>query len=302
MTAPIIRSLALAALASIASIPAHAQGTRRSGPAYNDELLEITDARITQTLKGLAAEQAEVKRVDAATAAAKQQTEADEREYQAKTKEFERQMALFRPKADAYTKCMQEASMASSAVMQDPDVANVNQKMASMSEADQEQLQKRMEALQQRMQAAQARGDQVAMRALADTAMRAMQQSTGVSVAEMQRAGQKSSQAAMAGPQKCGPAPQEPAEPRRVERESVDGTRTITLAGMKASGLGARQYALLRERLAAYAYLGDKAGTTMWAFSPAELAALKPRMADIKRYEQHMSSISVSAWSMGEEQ
>jgi hypothetical protein len=298
MTGPIARSLALVALASAVSLPAQAQG---NGSARNDDVLEITDARISQALKGLAAEEAEVKRVAAAEAAAKKQVEADERDYQAKTKEYERQMTIFRPKAEAYTKCMQEAQATSMAVTQDADVANVNQKMASMSEADQEQLQKRMEVLQQRMQAAQARGDQVAMRALADTAMREMQQSTGVSMAEMQRAGQKSAQAAMAGPQKCGAAPQEPTEPRRVERESVDGTRAVTLAGVKASGLRARPYAILRERLAAYAYLGDKAGTTLWAFSPAELAALKPRMAEIKRYEQHMSNTSVSAWGMDEQ-
>jgi hypothetical protein len=39
----------------------------------------------------------------------------------------------------------------------------------------------------------------------------------------------------------------------------------------------------------------------MYAFSRAELAALKPRTAEIKRYEQHMSTTSVSVWSMGEQ-
>jgi hypothetical protein len=327
MTGSIARSLALAALAGAVAAPAYAQGgllgkirdkvdpsksvrgeqpesraaKRRAAPAFNDEVLEITDAHINQMLKGLAAEQAELQRVAAANAAAAQQNAAEERAYEAKQQEYERQMAVFRPKAEAYQKCMMEAQGAVLSAQQDPAVASVNQKMASMSEADQQRLQKRMEELQKRMQAAQARGDRAAQAALADTAMREMERMTGVSMGEMQRAGQKASQAAMAGPQKCGPEPTAPVEPKRMRRDTRDSLQAASVAGLKASGLEARQYSIMRERLLAYVTLGDKAGTTLYAYSDAELEALKSRMADLKRYEAHMREHSVSTWTMGDE-
>ena len=284
---PPLRARAVRALVGLAALaaatPAAAQ---RPAVRFTDEVLEITPARVTALVRGLEAEAAARPAVEREHAAQLARYEAARDAFPAKSDAYQRELAAWRERVDAYDRCEQElADRWAKEEEANPDVAAMRQSAARLEEpANKEKLQERMKGLAERAKAAQARGDQRAMMAIADTLQREMAAVSGGgsaagTMAMVQRAQQRHEARAAELPQKCGADP-ESARPRAPESPNAllpaDAAQALEAAGAKGAGLTTRQYAVLKERVGAWLAIranGRGAGLG-YAFTPGELAAL----------------------------
>lgn len=232
-----VRGLALAVLLALAAapMPAHAQlgGLRRRleqkiglqeqqgserAPAFSDRVLEITDARLDQLVKGLRVEQAEETKLAQRNAA-----------HDAKAAEQER-------RGEAYAACAQPFQK---------DLLRYTGMMMGLSVAAKREQDK--------------------------TGSRTgpMQDSLTAVTQRMQKT--KDAQVA-----KCG---EEPPESTFEAMGSEEGSDPQAL-GARAAGLTAEQYAVLRERAAAFVHArGGRTGS--YVFAAGERAALERRAGEL---------------------
>lgn len=280
-----------------------------SSPRFSDNLVEITPARLDQLLRGAAAE-AELARSDAQAEAAtrqdyeakKRQYESDMQTYEQRKKDYEARKAASEAKNQklndqmtAYSQCMQSAPGAQQA---QANAMAMAQRMANMSEAERNALQKKLEGMHQRMLEAQKRGDNATVMRLTDSAQRLMgmtpqdAQAAGAAGREMRKCGapptvdvaaMQKEQAQLGEPPREPQAPVEP--PRNDSLVAVNMARRDTTAVRAAGGLSVMQYGLMKERVAAYLKFGEspqKLG--LYTFTPSELDALRARKDKLVSY------------------
>lgn len=236
------------------------------------DILPITTARIDQLVKGLEAEYViwkpafdrDQKRMQASAATAN---------------------AASNPGAgprDLYRRCEQSIVRADTAAMRMGQL--MHQKFMAMAPAAQQQTGMRMSSLQDRVEQLEKEGPSTELEAARDTLRRAMFEISGVPVAEQARVENRLRAQVEA---KCGrePRPGEDVAMATSEPEQLETDTLTTDAGLRASGLRARQYAILRERVAAYVLsktedreLGD------YVFTAAEKAALEQRLPALRKY------------------
>ena len=269
---------------------AEASGPRRA-PSYDENVLEITDARLGQFLKGLAAERAAAREFAALEAKNKSQAAA----HKAAAAQYERDMLSFTTKRQNYDACRMD--VIGSAQGSNPHAAAMQQRMASMSEADLQKAKVRMEDLQRRHAAAEKKGDQATLGALRDTIMREMQQLTGVNPAEVAAARQGKPVNVQAELAKCGDEPVPPQEPQAAEGSSSSNVFDyVGTAGRKASGLEQQQYSVMRERVTFFVQeKGKLPANSSYAYSEAEVAALQARASELMGYQVELTE-SPSEW------
>jgi hypothetical protein len=309
-------SLAAATLLAGVAAPAHAQGGLlrkmkqkadeanralggeaaapsgpRRAPSYDETVLEITDARLDQLVKGLAAERAAAKEFAALEAKNKSEAAA----HKAATAKYEREMLSFQTKRQNYDACRMD--VINSAQGSNPHAAAMQQRMASMSEADLQKAKARMEDLQRRHEAAEKKGDQATIGALRDTIMREMQQLTGVSPAQAAAAQKGKPVNVQAELAKCGDEPLPPEAPQGSESGASNNVYDyVGTAGRKASGLEEQQYSVLRERVTFFVQeKGKLPANSSYAFSEAEVAALQARAKELMGYQVELTE-SPSEW------
>ena len=273
-----MRSLLFAALvgcALAAPEPAHAQfgklgnkiakkaGVVPAGPneqvktgkvSFDEHVLEITDERVSQLLKGLEAEKLMAARVE------KQDTEGIERRNRAKEEAHAKQREAYDRKRETWEKCAEPEQ----------------QKAEAESEAQAKSLDNpaAMQKLQERLKAAQAKGDMAEIRRITDS----------VSKVGMQAASQAqntSDEMTAAIRTKCGEPPAEPAD--AAEPEPMLTFNDIRVAGIEASGLTDRQYAIMRERVHPFVVSKGKTNSGM-LYTDAEAQVLAARLGDLSPY------------------
>jgi len=273
-----MRSLLFAALvgcALAAPEPAHAQfgklgnkiakkaGVVPAGPneqvktgkvSFDEHVLEITDERVSQLLKGLEAEKLMAARVE------KQDTEGIERRNRAKEEAHAKQREAYDRKRETWEKCAEPEQ----------------QKAEAESEAQAKSLDNpaAMQKLQERLKAAQAKGDMAEIRRITDS----------VSKVGMQAASQAqntSDEMTAAIRTKCGEPPVEPAD--AAEPEPMLTFNDIRVAGIEASGLTDRQYAIMRERVHPFVVSKGKTNSGM-LYTDAEAQVLAARLGDLSPY------------------
>lgn len=266
------------ALGLVTTTPAHAQfgiGKRiksaaagaagvSSGPngkvetgrvAFDADVLEITEARLGQFLKGLDAEQQVIARMQSQDQErVRKQNETLQQNYDKAREDYER-------KSETYERCAEPERKRGEAEMQGvaagaPDSASVAK-------------------IGQRMMAARNSGNIAEVQRLADSIGRA-------SMAMSNRA----QTAAQGGndriTQKCGTQPVEPEHPTMAPLLTASDVRA---AGLKASGFTDRQYAVMRERILPFVLSKGKnnAGAV---YTETEAAALKAHLADLTKYTE----------------
>ena len=269
----------LAALATAA--PAVAQ---RPAVQFTDEVLEITPARAAALVRGLEAEAAARPAVERENAAAMARYEAARAAFPAKSDAYQRDLAAWRERVDAYDRC--EKALSDRWTKEEETNADnvaMRQTAERLNEpANKAKIEARMNELRDRVKAAQARGDQRTLMAIADTLQREMAAMTGgggATMAMVQRSQQRNEARAAELPQKCGADP-ENARPRPPESPDAllptDAAQALEAAGAKGAGLTVRQYAVLKERVGAWLAIranGRGAGLG-YAFTAGEQAAL----------------------------
>ena len=232
-------------------------------PTFNDRLLEITNERADQLLKGYAAEASAIRTAGQEQAAARAVYEEENRKHPARLKEYERSHAAWQSCQDKYVRPAEAKGKQDMKRAQD-DVTG----------GDEAAFERKMEDIKKRIQAAQAAGDMDEVMRLADS----LQKSMGMKTATA--AGQASAEMRAAS-DKCGAEPERPEPPTPPSGQAPN----LDDAGAKAASLTAEQYAILKERVQA-ALNEDGAvqvPSSMWAYSSAELAVLEKRGAELSK-------------------
>lgn len=225
-------------------------------PTFNDRLLEITDARVNQLLKGYAAEATALAATDQKRAEARRVYEEENQAHGVRLKEYEK-------KKKEWDAC-QEREVKPAQAKAEKEAEKSQDKITG---GDQEAFEKRMQQVQERIQAAQAKGDMAEVMRLADSLSKSM----AANSAAASQAGTELQAAAG----KCGSEPTQPQPPAPPS----DGQPNLDAEGAKASGLTQDQYALMKERVQ-YAVSEDctvKVASSNWAFSASEIDVLKKR-------------------------
>lgn len=272
-----MRSLLIAAVvgcALAAPEPAHAQfgklgskiakkaGVVPAGPneqvktgkvSFDEHVLEITDDRVSQLVKGLEAEKQMAARVE------RQDTEGIERRNQAKQDAYAKEREAYDRKDEAWRKCAKPEQERGEKAMEGHS--------SSFSDAD-------MQKIEARMKAAQARGDMAEIRRLGDSISK-----VGVQVASA--AQNTTTEMTAAIRTKCGEPPVEPTGP--AEPEPMLTFNDIRVAGIEASGMTDRQYAIMRERVHPFVVSKGKTNSGM-IYSDAEAQVLAARLGDLSPY------------------
>jgi hypothetical protein len=261
-------------------------------PTYSANLLEITNARIDQLMKGLDAERALAAQRASGNDPVRKKHDADMKAYEAKKIAYDKKMADINARMTAYQNCaMANAGAAGPNAM--PSMAKMQQKLAGMSEAEQQAFMARMEDLGKRGEAAKKRGDNRTMMAIADTV------NTLMGITDEDR---RAAAAAMKNHKDCGAPPAEmtnpslmPAEPQPPHEasESEQSQQITDKAGANAAGLTVEQYGVLRERVAALVMYNGRPGTA-WGFSEAERKAVSTRRNEFNKYEDMLGSTAIS--------
>lgn len=275
-----------------------AGGLRVAPVDFNESVLEITDARLDAFL---AIEQvpAAAKKEYPAWAAEQERTvkdrsaryEGEKREYDRRLAAHEAERAAYEKAAHPHEECKAKASGAFAQAVADPAAAKMAVSMNTLSPAEQEAFSRRMEAREKRMQQAQASGDMQLVMAIRDSADADMQKTLGVSMAELQAAGARTSaahQQMQAAQAKCGPAPVEPppfrlAEPLKPDQVLLEEQYIAmrVAQAITAAGMDENSYAVLRERLEAFAS-GKDAKSGSGIFTESEVKVLEARYEDLK--------------------
>lgn len=254
-------------------------------PAFNGNVLEITDARIGQLLKGLDAERAERPKLQQQDAAAQTAYETALGTYAEQKKAYDRDLAAYQKKFDAYESCTErvEAKYEKEAAG-DPSPED-QERADNARDAELDARAQRLQSLAERLQAANARGDDKAGRALADSLRRESSAAMAIGSAEQEdaRKSRERDQRREADRAKCGDPGKRPVEPTPPSAINHDnGYVALKRAGVQASGLSDIQYAILRERVAAYVNVqGDFPVGNKYAFSEDELSVLQHHLREL---------------------
>lgn len=230
---------------------------RAAPPKFDETVLEITDQRLAQLIRGVDAEVEALASARAAQAQAKQQGQARKAAYDAEMKEFERKSAEFDAVMKKYQQCTMDAvgrGIANSGGPS-PEMRRVMEKFMALSTDDREALQERIAKRQERMQAAQARGDNATVARLTSEMEADLQKTAGISFADLQAASNQSAagtQSMQADMAKCGPEPVPPVEPKDPTAATIDVRDSVRTAAVRASGFDESQYNVIRERVAAW--------------------------------------------------
>jgi hypothetical protein len=263
-------------------------GTREAKPAtvkFTDNLLEITDARLAQFIKGFDAEIAARPAADKQYQQQMASYETASRLHEARMAEYDRAVAAYEKRKAAYQACADDIEKKHEKDSQKDRAASENAAEQIKGEIT-EDKEKKLQALADRMRAAQARGDQAAVRAISDTVMREMQAAMAIAqqgnvVGQRMMARSAEMQAEL---KKC-PAPgEEPKRPDMPSSADPEQARRITEdAAAKASGLTAAQYGLMKERIETYVHLKGRTGNTQYIFAAGELEALSKQLGELQK-------------------
>jgi hypothetical protein len=234
--------------------------TARPTPAFDNVVIELTEARLTQMLTGFAAEEKAAARNREAEASQKDRDAA----YRREREKYERAMADWEKRRAAVRQCYQKY---------EPEREARADRAQSMAERVDTMA---MKAVALRIQNAQQRGDIAEARRLTDSLTSVM--------GAIARQGNTSDIDARARAE-CGEPGEEPQAP---EAPGQPVSLSTLSDGSRAAGIPEEQYRIARERILAWLSLGDDKitrGETKYAFTDAELAALNGRRADLRRYE-----------------
>jgi hypothetical protein len=244
---------------------------------FSDEVVEITDARMAQLVRGLEAEAAArpgaERRYRAALAAAR---EAD-RTYPARKAAYEREHAAWARRQAALQACVAkvEAGHAGEVAEQKREGAELETRMRARFTPEKKA---EMQALGARLRAAQARGDKAAEAALTDSVMRMMRNDIMPAANEANAFGQRvvaGSHGMMAEARACGTPTAEPQAPQAGGAPDAGMAGAIARqAGRKASGMDERAYDVLRERVEEYVRREGRVGRSLSSYTAGELAVL----------------------------
>lgn len=240
-----------------------ASATATRAPAFNERVLEITDARVDQLLKGYAAEASALQASAREQAVARAAYEEEMKKHPARLKEYEKNHAAWQTCQDQVVKPAEAKAK-----------ADVERTQDEITGGDQAAFERKMQDVQKRIQAAQAAGDMDEVMRLADSLQRNMGMKSGATAmqasAEMQAAAST-----------CGREPERPDPPTPPSA----GQAGADAAGAKAAGLTEEQYAILKER--SQAALDDDGAvqvpSSSWAFSSGELSVLEKRGPELQR-------------------
>jgi hypothetical protein len=232
-------------------------------PTFNDRVLEITNARVDQLLKGYAAEARALAAADKEMAAKRAAYEEENRKHPARLQEYEKSHKAWQSCQDRVVKPAEAKAK-----------AQVQQSQDEITGGDQAAFERKMEEVKKRMEAAQAAGDMNEVMRLADSLSRNMGMKSG-------QAAMQASSDLQAAASKCGPEPERPDAPTPPAANAPN----LETAGSQAAGLNAEQYAILRERT--QAALDEDGGvqvpSSSWAFSSGELSVLEKRGAELSK-------------------
>lgn len=226
---------------------------------FDRQVLEITESRLDQFMKGLAAESQMAARIDA------QDDEGIERRNQKARDDYDRKYNEYSKKDDAWERCAKPIEDRSSAQMESYG-ASVVDSAAMQKVAD-------------RIKAAQERGDMTELRRLADS----------VGKASMAVANRGQAMAAGANEElsrTCGPRPTEPEKP---VMEPMLTYQDVRRAGLEASGFDDGQYSILRERIVPFVASNGKDSGGL-VYTEAEVAALQSKLEDLSKYLEVLKS------------
>lgn len=232
-------------------------GATPRAPTYNDRVLEITDARVDQLLKGYGAEAASVKASERELAAARAVYEEENRKHPARLKQYEKDHEAWKACQERVVKPAEAKAKADAQRAQD-----------EVTGGDEAAFERKMADVQKRIQAAQAAGNMEEVMRLADSLQKNIGMKSANTVAqssaELQEAGRT-----------CGAEPERPDPPVPPSANQAN----LDEAGAGAAGLSPEQYAILKERTQA-AIDEDgrmRVSSASWAFSADELAVLERR-------------------------
>lgn len=274
-----LRSLILACAIAVIATPADAQlgalrkkaekavankvapsTSARPTPVFDENVVELTEARVTQLLAGFAAE-ARVAAKNREWEAGREQRDAA---YQQQLAQHERAYKEWEKKTAAWERCTQKyEDELDAAGREGQEFAKSVDTIA-------------LKGVAARIQAAQVRGDMAEVRRLVDSLSGAASAATP----KNQRARDIDKRAEA----ECG---RKPEEPKRPEAPADQRNNTVD-DGAKASGMAENQYQIARERVLAWLSLGDDKitrGETKYAFTDGELAALGARKGELRQYE-----------------
>jgi hypothetical protein len=244
------------AAASAAGVSSGPGGKVETGRvAFDADVLEITEARLGQFLKGLDAEQQVIARMQSQDQERiRKQNDALQQSYDKAREDYER-------KSEVYERCAEPERKRGQADMQGvaagaPDSASV----AKIGE---------------RMVAARNRGDLAEVQRLADSVGRASMAMSNRAQAVAQGGNDRITQ-------KCGARPTEPERPTLAPLLSASDARA---AGLTASGFTDRQYAVMRERILPFVLSRGKNNSGA-VYTEAEAAALNAHLADLTKYTE----------------
>lgn len=237
-----------------------AGGTVKTGSVrFDHQVLEITEARLDQFMKGLDAEMQMAARIDA------QDDEGIERRNQKARDEYDRKYSEYQKKDEAWERCAKPIEDRSSSQMESYG-ASVSDSAAMQKVAD-------------RIKAAQERGDMTEIRRLADSIGKA-----SMAVANRGQAMATSANDELA--RTCGARPVEPEKP---VMEPMLGYQDVRRAGLEASGFDDGQYSILRERILPFVVSKGKDSGGL-VYTESEVSALEASLADLTKYVEVMKS------------
>lgn len=256
-------------------------------PTFDEDLLEITDARIDQLLRGLKAEAAAGAAAMRAQAEAKQKAPARRAAYAAAKKKYDADADAYAKAARAQGICQSDVvTRSASTAMANPAARQMMEAMMKLPEAEREAFQARIEARQEKMAEADARGDKATSMRLAAEMDADMTKTTGVSMSAMQAGSVQSgrgTQQMLDDHKKCGELPPPPEEPVDSSRVEISVRDSVQAAAFAASGLTDMQYSMMRERVAAWLrHKEEKQSLGAYGFTDDELAALAKRHDALK--------------------
>jgi hypothetical protein len=230
-------------------------------PAFNDRVLEVTNARVDQLLKGYRAEVAAIDSANQAYAAGQKRYESVREAYTARVAEYQKRNEEYEACQDREVKPVTER-----------EGARMRETQDRITGGDEAAFDAKMKELETRMKAAQERGDMAEVMRLADSLGQAM----GAPSAAAAATASANMEAAAA---KCGAAPEAPKEPT----PPPSGAPDVEAVGAKAAGLTTEQYAILRERVR-YAISSDgkvDPEALRGGFTPGEIDVLQSRASEL---------------------
>ena len=271
-----------------------------AAPDPGADLLEITDERVDRLVRGLRAERERWAALDRESAMRDTRLAALQRDYETKRAANDAEWSKYAARYAARERCRDSVKRTFQGKGVDPSVKKQReQEFEKSRDAQRADAERRLLPLRDRMLAARKRGDMAAVQAMNDTLMREMERVNAQAIAStsgLQQVAMQESAPERAADARCGPSPEEPqrlARPTELSaRRDADPRHTVERAGIAASGLSQRQYAVLRERAQGYVRGALHPGSR-WVFSPGELGVLQRRRAEIAGFGAELDRVSV---------